>query len=125
MNHIVFFEIQSSRPERDIAFYQSVFDWTFERQPGLPIEYYMITTEGIDGALLQRPTKTPPAKFGTNAYACVVEINDFEASAKKILDNGGRIALAKFAIPGYAWQGYFIDPDNNVFGIRQLDQKAG
>ncbi|MEY5048235.1 MAG: hypothetical protein RLZZ175_1594 [Bacteroidota bacterium] len=41
-----------------------------------------------------------------------------------ILKNGGRIALPKFAIPSRCWQGYFLDKDNNTFGIFEVDSKA-
>lgn len=32
MNSIIYFEIQSSNPEREIKFYQDVFGWKFKRQ---------------------------------------------------------------------------------------------
>jgi uncharacterized protein len=46
------------------------------------------------------------------------------ASGALILENGGRVALPKFAIPGRCWQGYFIDVDNNVFDLFQVDENA-
>ncbi|HQF27637.1 MAG TPA: VOC family protein, partial [Bacteroidia bacterium] len=42
----------------------------------------------------------------------------------RILKNGGQIALPKFAIQGRCWQGYFIDLDNNTFGIFEVDSNA-
>ncbi len=41
-----------------------------------------------------------------------------------ILQNGGQVALPKFAIPGRCWQGYFLDLDSNTFGIFEGDEKA-
>jgi len=32
--------------------------------------------------------------------------------------------MAKFAVPGRCWQGYFLDTDNNVFGIFEVDGNA-
>ena len=58
MNQVCYFEIQSSQAEREVAFYQAVFGWTFEKVDGLPIDYYRITTEGIHGGLLSRPAAT-------------------------------------------------------------------
>ena len=46
------------------------------------------------------------------------------STAQKILENGGIIAMPKFAIPGMSWQGYFLDTDNNVFGIFEVDRHA-
>jgi len=28
------------------------------------------------------------------------------------------------AIPGYGWLAYFMDPEGNIFGIMQRDEKA-
>ena len=124
MNTIAYFEIQASEPEKLIHFYQNVFGWKFTKQEGLPIEYYQIQTDGINGGLLKRPAKTPPQEFGTNAFTCSVQVENFDATSKLILENNGQIALPKFAVPGKCWQGYFIDIDNNTFGIFQVDEQA-
>ena len=125
MNSVAFFEIQATNPTKLIAFYKTVFGWGFERQTSVLIEYYQITSAGINGGLLKRPSKTPPLEYGTNAFACSIMVNDFDKTAEKIIKNGGQVALPKFAVPGKCWQGYFIDPDNNVFGLFQVDANAG
>ncbi|USA55401.1 VOC family protein [Acinetobacter sp. C32I] len=124
MNNIIYFEIQSSDPQRDVHFYQSVFGWTFEKVEGLPIEYYRIVTTGIHGGLLQRPVATPPTGCGTNAFTCSIEVANFDETAAKILSLGGITAMDKFAIPNRCWQGYFIDLDHNTFGICEIDEQA-
>ncbi|HEU4417207.1 MAG TPA: VOC family protein, partial [Candidatus Angelobacter sp.] len=48
----------------------------------------------------------------------------FDATAAKVLSVGGRTAMAKFAVPGVCWQGYFLDPEGNTFGIFQPDPSA-
>jgi predicted enzyme related to lactoylglutathione lyase len=53
-----------------------------------------------------------------------MEVSDFEATVKCITDAGGIVALPKFAVPGVCWQGYFLDPDGNSFGIFQPDPSA-
>jgi uncharacterized protein len=125
MNHIAYFEIQSSDLPTSVKFYEAVFGWKFIKQEGLPIEYYQIETDGIRGGLLKRPAKTPDMEQGTNAFTCSVEVKSFDAIAEKILSHGGQVAMPKFAIPGRCWQGYFIDTDHNVFGIFEVDVKAG
>jgi uncharacterized protein len=124
MNTIGYFEIQSSDPTRDIHFYQSVFGWKFIKEAFVPIEYYRIETNSINGGLLKRPAKTPPTACGTNAFTCSIQVEDFDNMAALILENGGQIALPKFAIPTRCWQGYFVDLDNNVFGIFEVDANA-
>lgn len=124
MNTIGFFEIQSSEPERDMAFYATIFGWKFVKQTFAPVEYYHIETEGMFGGLLKRPDKTPPTEFGTNAFTCSIQVANFDNTANEILNQGGQIALPKFAVQGRCWQGYFIDLDNNVFGIFEVDENA-
>lgn len=120
MNTIGYFEIQASEPEKATDFYAKIFGWKFVKQSGLPIDYWLIENAGTNGGLLARPVKTPPLEYGTNAYTCSIEVADFDATAQLILENGGQIAMAKFEVSGRCWQGYFIDVDNNVFGIFQV-----
>jgi len=120
----MYFEIQAEDPEKAAAFYSTVFGWKFTKDPNIPVDYWRIETEGIRGGLLKRPAKTPPPEFGTNAYVCSMEVENFDATAAKILKNGGKVALPKFAVPGICWQGYFLDPQGNTFGLFQADEKA-
>ena len=124
MNTIGYFEIQSSDPKRDIKFYQSIFDWKFIKEDFAQIEYYRIETNGINGGLLQRPAKVPTTECGTNAYTCSIEVENFDKTADLIMKAGGQIAMPKFAVPNRCWQGSFIDLDNNVFGLFEVDEKA-
>ena len=126
MSHgYIFFEIQADDVNRAVKFYQNVFDWKFNKQPNLPIEYWDIETGGSRGGLLQRPAKTPPSEHGTNAFVCSLEVENFDAIADKIMKGGGQVALEKFPVPGRCWQGYFIDTEGNTFGIFEVDEKAG
>ena len=52
MNTIGYFEIQSSDCQREIKFYEAVFGWKFIKEEFVPIEYYRIETDGINGGLL-------------------------------------------------------------------------
>lgn len=124
MNTVGYFEIQSSNPSRECAFYADLFGWTFIREPHAPVEYYRIETDTLHGGLLKRPAPIPPDSCGTNAFTVSIQVANFDVAAQKILDLGGQIALPKFAIPGRCWQGYFIDPDHNTFGIFEADANA-
>ena len=62
MNSVVYFEIQSSCLERDAAFYKKVFGWKIEKDTSMPISYYRIETDGIMGALLERPVPVIPMR---------------------------------------------------------------
>jgi uncharacterized protein len=124
MNTISYFEIQSSEPSREMNFYKNIFGWKFTLLPQVPIEYYHIETESITGGLLKRPARVPPTECGTNAFTCSFEVENFDKTAEAIQQNGGKVAMPKFAVPNKCWQGYFIDQDNNVFGIVEVDENA-
>lgn len=53
-----------------------------------------------------------------------MQVESFDETAEKILANAGRVAMEKFAVPGTCWQGYFLDTENNVFGIFEADENA-
>jgi uncharacterized protein len=124
MNNVAYFEIQASNPASLLTFYATIFGWNFVKEEFVPIEYYRIETMGINGGLLKRPATTPPPGFGTNAFTCSIMVENYDTTSELVVANGGQIALPKFAIPGRCWQGYFIDPDHNVFGIFQPDENA-
>ncbi|TSC68337.1 MAG: glyoxalase/bleomycin resistance protein/dioxygenase [Parcubacteria group bacterium Gr01-1014_72] len=128
-NRVVHFEIQADNPERAMKFYKSVFGWDFEQWGNN--KYWMVMTapkdskeKGINGGLLPRPCPAPAKEQGTNAYVCTVQVEDFDDIAKKIKKASGLIAMPKFALPGMAWQGYFMDTEGNTFGVHQQDKNA-
>jgi predicted enzyme related to lactoylglutathione lyase len=51
-------------------------------------------------------------------------VEDYDATEAKILAAGGQLALPKYALPGMAWQGYYLDTEGNTFGIHQPDESA-
>ena len=131
MSRVVHFEIQADDLERAKAFYGAVFGWEFQdwssAAGGSP--YWGIVTgpddqPGINGGLLQRPAPAPGPGHGTNANVCTMGVEDYVATEKKILEAGGQVALPKMALTGMAWQGYYLDPDGNTFGIHQPDPEA-
>ena len=124
MNTVGYFEIHSSDPGREIQFYKNIFGWKFIKEEFAPTEYYRVETNGINGGLLKRPSKIPSPESGKNAFVCSVQAKDLDKTSELILQNGGQIVLPKFAVPGKCWQGYFIDPDNNTFGIFEVDENA-
>ncbi|MEI6086369.1 MAG: VOC family protein [Bacteroidota bacterium] len=124
MNTVGYFEIQTSNPAREINFYHNVFGWNFSLELQAPNEYYRIETRNMHGGLLKRPSALPPQDAGTNAFTCSIQVSDFDKMAEKIIINGGKVTIPKFPIPYRCWQGYFLDEDNNIFGIFQVDNKA-
>ena len=130
MGRIVHFEIHVNDMERAKAFYGEVFGWSFQDwsdYAGMP--YFGAVTgneneHGIDGALMQRQSAPPEAHQALNAFACTIGVENYDLTEAKIIENGGKLAMPKFALPGMAWQGYYIDPEGNTFGIHQPDVNA-
>lgn len=124
MNTIGYFEIHSSNPTREVKFYESVFGWKFFRDENIPIEYYRIETNSINGGLMKRPSASPPLGTSANTFVCSIQVENYNEIEKKILENGGQVALPKFAIPFRCYQGYYLDLDNNTFGIFEVNENA-
>ncbi len=130
MSRVVHFEIQADDIERAKTFYAQAFGWTYEdysQYTGSP--YYGVVTgdekdPGINGGLLQRPAGAPAAHQGANAFVCTMGIADYDATHERILAAGGQVAMPKFALPGMAWQGYYLDTEGNTFGIHEPDESA-
>lgn len=125
-NRVVHFEIQADDVARAREFYGSIFGWEFEEWKDGDTEYWMVMTAekdskelGINGGLLQRNGPRPEKGQSVNAFVCTLQVDDYDATAKKILEAGGKEAVAKVEIAGMAWQGYYIDTEGNIFGIHQ------
>ncbi|HEY4525951.1 MAG TPA: hypothetical protein VJL32_02545 [Candidatus Paceibacterota bacterium] len=76
---------------------------------------------GINGGLLPRPCPAPSVGQEINAYVCTVQVDNFDEIAKRVEASGGLVAMPKLALPGMAWQGYFMDTRGNTFGVHQSD----
>ncbi|MCP3031558.1 VOC family protein [Halobacillus sp. A1] len=130
MGRLVHFEIHVDDMNRAKEFYGEVFGWTFEdwsEYTGMP--YFGAVTGdekelGINGALMQRQSPPPELNQPLNGFACTMSVEDYDAIELKIMTNGGKVALPKYALPGMAWQGYYTDTEGNIFGIHQPDENA-
>lgn len=130
MSRPVHFEIQADDCERAKTFYTAVFGWSYEDYSSFVNAPYwgVVTGEesmpGINGGLLPRPAPAPGAGQGTNAAVLTMGIADYDTTHAAILAAGGQVALPKYALPGMAWQGYYLDTEGNTFGIHQPDESA-
>lgn len=130
MSRVVHFEIHADDVERAKTFYTAAFEWSFDDYSQFTgSTYWGLVTgpddqPGINGGLLQRPAPAPAVGQGTNGFVCTMEVEDYDAMERRILDAGGQVALPKSALPGMAWQGYYLDTEGNTFGIHQPDPEA-
>ena len=116
----IHFELPADSPERAITFYEKVFGWHFQKWDG-PMPYWLVRTgdggTGIDGGL-------SPRAFPGQGTVNTVDVPSCDEAVRKIESAGGRIALAKMAIPGVGWLAYCTDTEGNTFGVMQADEKA-
>jgi predicted enzyme related to lactoylglutathione lyase len=122
MARVVHFDLNAKDPERAINFYQTIFNWKFNKWEG-PMEYWMIKTgegpePGIDGGLSKNDDLPG---FETSVTIGVKAIDDVTS---KIQDLGGEITQPKMAIPGAGWFAKFKDTEGNTLGLMQDDPNA-
>lgn len=124
----VHFEIHAADPNRAAEFYVTVFGWKTEdwsEYAGTP--YFGLTTgegPGIDGAIMQRQGENPEPGTPVAGAVLTIGVESFDITAERVLAAGGIVAQPKAALPGMAWQGYFLDTENNVFGVHEPDENA-
>ena len=121
MRRPIHFEIPADDPARAIAFYETVFGWTFSKWEG-PTPYWLITTgadgePGINGGLMPRRHPDQP---------CVntIGVADLDASMALVQQSGGQVVVEKMPIPRVGWLAYCKDTEGHIFGIMQSDPSA-
>ncbi len=50
-----------------------------------------------------------------------IQADDVE---RNVLDADGRVAMPEYAMPGMAWQAYYLTPEGNTSGLHQADPSA-
>ncbi len=129
-NRLAHFEIHATNLEVLVKFYTQVFGWEIKKWEGGQFEYWMVMTGadneagGINGGLILRKGDAPAQGAPVNGFVCTMVVDSYDAIAQKIIENGGKEVVPKFALANMAWQGYFLDPDNNIFGLHQADPNA-
>lgn len=129
MHRPIHFEIHADDVQRARTFYETALGWTFQDwsdYTGVP--YLGATTgegqDGINGAIMLRQGPAAGPETPVKGAVLTVGADDYDAVERKILDAGGQVALPKAALPGMAWQGYYLDTEGNVFGVHQPDPDA-
>lgn len=122
MSRVVHFEIPTIDGEASSAFYSRVFDWQIQKWEG-PMEYWLIRTGepgtmGIDGAFYR-----PGPEY--SGIVNTVGVADVDETLARVQANGGTVIYPKGPVPGVGWLAYARDPQGNVFGLLQPDEKAG
>ncbi len=110
----------ADNPERAKTFYSNLFGWKINPFPGSG-DYWHIDTGGADdtpdGALKKRKHPQEPVVN----YVGVDSVDKF---ADKIAKLGGKICMAKTAVPQMGHFAVCQDTEGNAFGIWETDPNA-
>jgi len=117
---IVWFEIPADDPERAKAFYGNLFGWKINPFPGNS-EYSHIDTGGADdspdGALKKR-------KHAAEPVVNYISVDSVDKFADKIAKLGGKICMARTAVPQMGYFAVCQDTEGNAFGLWESDPAA-
>lgn len=117
---IVWFEIPADDVGRAKTFYSELFGWKIEKFPG-PMEYWHIDTgggdESLDGGLMKRQN---PQQGITN-YILVPSVDEYVVKVQRL---GGKVCMAKTAVPEMGFFAVCQDPEKNTFAIWEMDKGA-
>jgi predicted enzyme related to lactoylglutathione lyase len=117
---IVWFGIPADNTKRVKKFYGDLFGWKIERAPGSQAFWHIDTGGGDDtpdGGIKKREQPQEPVVN----YVSVDSVTEF---SKKIERLGGKICMAKTAVPQMGYFAVCQDTEGNAFGLWESDANA-
>ena len=135
MSRVMHFEIQASDVERITKFYKGVFGWEINEWilPNVEMadenRYWLVTTgsedeAGINGGMLIRQGEKPKDGQPVNAFVCIIDTASIDKTLENVRKFGGEVTVDKMPVFGMGWSAYCTDPDGNIFGLMEDDEKA-
>ena len=126
MPQVAHFAINAEDLPRTRRFYERVFGWKFQAYG--PPGFYMIDpksapiTVALRGSLQQR--REIVAGVRMTGFECTIAVQDIRATEVAIKANGGSIVMPVCTLAGVGQLLFFQDPDGNIAGAMQYDEKA-
>jgi predicted enzyme related to lactoylglutathione lyase len=112
MNGIAHIEIPCTDLEKVSKFYEAVFGWKTMMVPNMDYALFEAPA-GINGGYSKQLKITPEP--GAMLY---MEVEDINATLRKIGDSGGRTITEKTQIgPEYGYMAIFSDVEGNTMGL--------
>ena len=119
------FEMFADVPERAIAFYTSLFSWSFERA-GTSSESWSISltagSGGSTGRLLKRQEiLVGNVKFQSYINGCVLRLHvtNIETTLGQAARLGGIVRSGRTGTPGFEQLAYLMDTEGNMVCVVQ------
>jgi predicted enzyme related to lactoylglutathione lyase len=111
MHGVCHIEIPSKDMEKTGKFYADVFGWENQAYPEM--DYMMFKPgDGVGGGYDN--AGTPLETGGITLY---IEVEDIDATLKKIDECGGKTIKPKYEIPNVGFIAFFADVDGNRMGL--------
>jgi predicted enzyme related to lactoylglutathione lyase len=125
MPQVAHFAINADNLERARAFYTSVFGWKFEAW-GPPGFYKIEPGDTLDVPLRAALQQRRELVAGTRmtGFECTISVPDIHTAAKAIQAHGGKIVMQVCTLSGIGRLLFFQDPEGNLAGAMQYDEKA-
>lgn len=114
------FAINCDDVERAKRFYESVFGWKFA--PWGPPGFFHGENAGVMAAIQPRRELVPGVRM--TGFECTFGVEDIDATLAAIERMGGRIVMPKVTIPTVGTLVFFQDPEGNLAGAMQYEQRA-
>ncbi len=105
-------EIPALNLEKEVEFFQKVFDWDF-KSFGRGYSLYN-TRSGMTIGL----RKVDAIQAGSSTIFHIT-VDNIETYLDKVKANGGKVYREKTVIPVYGWYALINDPDGNILGLFQ------
>jgi uncharacterized protein len=122
MPKLVHFEISADQPDRAIKFYKKVFAWDIQKDENAADDYWVVMPKDDEPYVTGGITKRV---YATDSTVNVFEVTSVDGFGRRIIDAGGKVYEdSPISLPGLGYMHYCEDPDGNVFGIIQYDEKA-
>ncbi len=115
---------------KDVAaandFYTKLFGWTTEQSKATKMDYKEIVIDGeASGGMLAIDESWGPEPPPSH-WATYIAVADADATAEKIVANGGKVNVPPFDTPGVGRIALVADPAGADFALIQFtDQPAG
>ncbi len=115
-------DLMTSDPEGSRRFYGELFGWDFQVGPAEAGHYTMCQLHGLDVAGMGGDPAPEPMPTAWTTY---MAIDDADAAAKRIVDNGGQLMMGPMDVMDQGRMAVAIDPTGAVFGLWQAGRHHG
>ena len=126
MPQVAHFAINADDVNRALRFYEKVFGWKFQAYG--PPGFYMVDEQSattmvrLRGSLQKRREIVPG--IAMRGFECTIAVDDINATGAAIEKNGGKIVMPICTLAGVGQLLFFQDPEGNIEGAMQYDEKA-